>query len=379
MRMSRCLFVRIAHRVIAALVLLVATQARADVTAYEWVTQGGPNNLIDSNPSSCYPGQDCYDRSGRPCSASPSQICDLQIVPVNRCTSGWLAPDGGPGLTNTCVWPHGAGHCAGNAHVGCLTDAYLVNPAVTASGAERHVRRNGQLHLRHVGRPVRRTVSERLRLQRQRRERRELRDGGLPWRSAALLRRRPTARSRRLRSGLRLRAQSRLRQPHLGEAGAGRERKRSSVDLAALSDREPPSQFEAQREPGTVGRLAFAGGAITPCARQRRASAPRSIRVWGPRCCRGSVTRTLGRLDLRDPAHHGLLQHAHGAAQLQRAGGLGHCRRSIRPPARRAAATRPTAARPDATRSQSTGSAISRRSSSRRIRSARRLAARTST
>ena len=126
---------RIAHTIVAVFALALAARARADVAAYEWVTQGGPNNLIDANPTSCDPAQGCYDRSGRPCSASPNQICDLQIVPVNRCTSGSLASDGGPGLTNTCVWPHGAGHCAGNAHVGCLTDAYLLNPAVTASGA----------------------------------------------------------------------------------------------------------------------------------------------------------------------------------------------------------------------------------------------------
>jgi len=129
--------VRIAHRVVAffALALAFAAVARADVAGYEWVTQGGRNNLIDASPSACDPVEGCYDRTGAPCSAHPSQICDLQIVPANRCTYGNLGPTGGPGGTNTCVWPHGAGHCAGNSHVGCVTDAYVSNPADTGSGA----------------------------------------------------------------------------------------------------------------------------------------------------------------------------------------------------------------------------------------------------
>jgi hypothetical protein len=133
--------------VLAALVLSAAAEAQV-VTPYEWVTQGGRNNLIDSNPSSCDnspfnavtgvwsgPGQGCYNRTGGLCSADPSHTCDLQVVPKGRCTSGSLAPTGGPGGTNTCVWPHGAGRCTSNSHVGCLTDAYVANPVNTASGA----------------------------------------------------------------------------------------------------------------------------------------------------------------------------------------------------------------------------------------------------
>jgi len=122
----------------AALVLLAAAESRAQVTAYEWVTQGGRNNVVDSNAASCdnspfdpgtgvwsLPGQGCYNRTGALCSADPSRTCDLQLVPKGRCTSGSLSATGGPGGTNTCVWPHGAGRCAGNAHVGCVTDSYL--------------------------------------------------------------------------------------------------------------------------------------------------------------------------------------------------------------------------------------------------------------
>ena len=45
-----------------------------------------------------------------------------------------LAANGGPGGTNTCVWPHGAGRCIGNTHVGCLTDAYIANPSIRRPG-----------------------------------------------------------------------------------------------------------------------------------------------------------------------------------------------------------------------------------------------------
>ncbi|HUL02738.1 MAG TPA: hypothetical protein VLV16_05845 [Gemmatimonadales bacterium] len=55
-------------------------------------------------------------------------MCDLQVVPKGRCTYGSLSTTGGPGGTNTCVWPHGAGRCVGNTHVGCMTDAYIASP-----------------------------------------------------------------------------------------------------------------------------------------------------------------------------------------------------------------------------------------------------------
>src|SRR5882672_4872416 len=85
----------------------IATESAAQVTAYEWVTQAGPNNVIDSNATSCDNSatlQGCYNRIGGLCSADPSHTCDLQIVPKGRCTSGSLASNGGPGGTNTCVW-----------------------------------------------------------------------------------------------------------------------------------------------------------------------------------------------------------------------------------------------------------------------------------
>src|SRR5258706_2065286 len=127
--------------------LPLPTRSPAQVTAYEWVTQGGRNNLLDSNPTSCDngpfnsgagvwsgPGQGCYSRTGALCSADPSHPCDLQRVPKGRCTSGSLAATGGRGGTNTCVWPHGAGRCSANPHVGCLSDAYVADHTSTGTG-----------------------------------------------------------------------------------------------------------------------------------------------------------------------------------------------------------------------------------------------------
>src|SRR5262245_3415587 len=94
----------------------LAPSVFAQVSAYEWVTQAGRNNLIDSNPESCDKspfspvtgwagnGQGCYTSSGALCSAAPNQMCNLQTVPEGRCTFGNLATNGGPGGTNTCVW-----------------------------------------------------------------------------------------------------------------------------------------------------------------------------------------------------------------------------------------------------------------------------------
>jgi thrombospondin type 3 repeat protein len=113
--------------------LAFAARAQAQVSAYEWVTQTGRNNLLDSNPESCDaspfnpgtgvwsgPGEGCYDRAGARCALSPGQVCDLQIVPKGRCSFG--------SIVSGCIWPHGAGRCVGNTHVGCLSDAYLANP-----------------------------------------------------------------------------------------------------------------------------------------------------------------------------------------------------------------------------------------------------------
>ena len=134
-----------------AVALSAAGPARADVFPYEAVGQGGRNNTIDSNAESCdnspcpgctgttgtwsSGGQGCYNRIGGLCSADPTHMCDLQLIPKGRCSYGNLSVTGGPGGTNTCVWPHGAGRCQGNTHVGCLTDAYVVNPANAATGA----------------------------------------------------------------------------------------------------------------------------------------------------------------------------------------------------------------------------------------------------
>lgn len=124
-----------------------ALPAYALTFPYEAVGQGGRNNVYDSNAESCdnspfdpatgiwaSSGEGCYNRTGARCALNPNQMCDLQLIPKGRCTYGDLSATGGPGGTNTCVWPHGAGRCTGNTHVGCLTDAYINNPAVTASG-----------------------------------------------------------------------------------------------------------------------------------------------------------------------------------------------------------------------------------------------------
>jgi hypothetical protein len=125
------------------LALGFSLQAQALVFPYEAVTQGGRNNTFDSNGESCdgspqgtggawnpnnawaSSGEGCYNRTGGKCSAQPGTMCDLQIVPKNRCTYGNV---GALPLGSTCVWPHNAGRCVGNTHVGCLSDAYAANP-----------------------------------------------------------------------------------------------------------------------------------------------------------------------------------------------------------------------------------------------------------
>jgi thrombospondin type 3 repeat protein len=122
-------------RVLFALFVVVPlSQARAQVTAYEWLTQTGRNNILDSNPTSCDPVEGCFDRTGARCSLNPGKTCDLQIVPKGRCTLGDVRAFGGPGGTNTCVFPNGAGRCVGDPRVGCLADAYVDNPTATATG-----------------------------------------------------------------------------------------------------------------------------------------------------------------------------------------------------------------------------------------------------
>ena len=137
-----------ARGLLALALLAAASPSRAQVFPYESVGQGGRNNIIDSNGESCdnsafvggvwtppNGGQGCYNRHGGLCSADPNHMCDLQLIPKGRCTYGDLAANGGPGGTNTCVWPHGAGRCTGNTHVGCVTDAYISSGGtVTATG-----------------------------------------------------------------------------------------------------------------------------------------------------------------------------------------------------------------------------------------------------
>ncbi len=120
-----------------------ALPAYALTFPYEYVVTGGRNNIIDSNAESCdnstfvggvwtppNGGQGCYNRTGGLCSADQNHMCDLQIVPANRCTYG----DPAPLVGTSCLWPHGGGRCTGNTHVGCLTDANIINPANVATG-----------------------------------------------------------------------------------------------------------------------------------------------------------------------------------------------------------------------------------------------------
>src|SRR5215475_6362323 len=124
-----------------------ALPAYALTFPYEYLTQGGRNNVVDSNAESCdnspisggvwtppNGGQGCYNRTGGLCSADQNHMCDLQLIPKGRCTYGNLSATGGPGGTNTCVWPHGAGRCVGNTHVGCLTDAAILDPNSIVTG-----------------------------------------------------------------------------------------------------------------------------------------------------------------------------------------------------------------------------------------------------
>jgi hypothetical protein len=87
-----------------------ALPAYALTFPYEYVTQGGRNNIIDSNALSCDntpfnsgtgvwsgPGEGCYNRTGGLCSADQSHMCDLQLIPAGRCTYGDIGATGGPG------------------------------------------------------------------------------------------------------------------------------------------------------------------------------------------------------------------------------------------------------------------------------------------
>jgi len=111
----------VALRLVALLLLVGSTAlpAHADIFPYEAVGSGGPNNVVDSNSSSCDSVEGCYTRTGTLCSANPNELCDLQIVPAGRCSYGNLTP--GTGVLTSCVWPHRAGRCNGNIKVGCLT------------------------------------------------------------------------------------------------------------------------------------------------------------------------------------------------------------------------------------------------------------------
>ena len=117
------------------LALGFALPAHAVTYPYEAVGIGGRNNIVDSNAESCdnspfnsgtgnwaSSGEGCYNRTGGLCKNDPNHMCDLQIVPAGRCTYGSIASNGGPGGTNTCVWPHGGGRCNGDHNVGCLDD-----------------------------------------------------------------------------------------------------------------------------------------------------------------------------------------------------------------------------------------------------------------
>ncbi len=103
-------------RCCAVLLLTLASSAIGDTFPYEVVSVVGPNNVIDSNASSCDSVEGCYTRTGSRCSDNPNTLCDLQVVPLGRCSYGNLAT----GLSS-CVWPHRAGRCDGNVRVGCLT------------------------------------------------------------------------------------------------------------------------------------------------------------------------------------------------------------------------------------------------------------------
>jgi hypothetical protein len=89
--------------------------------SYEAVGISGQNNVVDSNASQCDSVEGCYTR--RRC-VPPIRTCDLQAVPAGRCSYGDLST----GLLS-CVFPHRAGHCSGNAKIGCLT-----NDQCTAAG-----------------------------------------------------------------------------------------------------------------------------------------------------------------------------------------------------------------------------------------------------
>ena len=105
-------------RAVGCVVVLAAlcSPVRADVFSYEVVNVAGPNNVVDSNSSSCDSVEGCYTRTGTRCSDDPNQLCDLQIVPAGRCSYGDLTLGLG-----SCVWPHRAGRCVANPKVGCLT------------------------------------------------------------------------------------------------------------------------------------------------------------------------------------------------------------------------------------------------------------------
>jgi len=63
------------------LVAGLALTANAQVIPCEWVQPSGPDNVVDSNASSCDPRKGCHDVNGRARKDAPGFSYNLQIVP----------------------------------------------------------------------------------------------------------------------------------------------------------------------------------------------------------------------------------------------------------------------------------------------------------
>ena len=105
----------VAIRLLSLLLVLgwAATATATTEVAYEAVGAGADNQLLDIQSASCDAVEGCYNTTGSKCSDTPAARCLFAPVADGRCSRGNAA---------SCIWPDGAGRCAGNTKIACLPD-----------------------------------------------------------------------------------------------------------------------------------------------------------------------------------------------------------------------------------------------------------------
>ena len=145
--------------------------------------------------------------------------------------------------------------------------------------------------------------------------------------------------------------------------GAGRERQRSAVDLAALSDREPADAGSSRSATRAASGAAPPGRSITVRTTEALEQTVARSALQVDRAAAASVTRSGPTGPSRRSPITGTFNTHSTLLEVRSSDWAGTpARRSTRPRRRPTAATRTTAACSRATRSASPGSAISRRS-----------------